>query len=213
MGESLRPQSRYDQRRKGWSAQKETSIPWRRLICPFDTPMASPTVPTSLIPTVSIWGPADKVSVVSGVEETPEVEEIRVLTVGFRAALRSLDDVNLSGIFQRTAVVMNTAPHFLRGPFWNAMKVVLEEIIAGSENRNVPRQERAWKAFLFLPRLLLHRRCWGGKIGREKLKDRFEAFRVGDWANLLASSIAHNEKASTSAMRKRCTQDHGDLEH
>ena len=108
---------------------------------------------------------------------------------------------------------MKTVPHFLREPFWYAMNVVLEEIIAGSENRNVPRQERAWKAFLFLPRLLLHRRCRGGKIGREKLKDRFEAFRVGDWTNLWASSIAHNEKASTSAMRKRCTQDHGDLEH
>ena len=93
------------------------------------------------------------------------------------------------------------------------MKVVLEEIIAGSENRNVPRQERVWKAFLFFSRLLLHRRCRGGKIGREKLLDRFEAFRVGDWANLLASSIAHNERASTSAMRKRCTQEHGDLEH
>ena len=121
MAESQRPQSRHNQRRKGWSAQNETSIPWRRLICPLDPPMASPTVPTSLIPTVSIWGPADNVSVVSGVEETPEVEEvveveeIRVLTVGFRAALRSLDDLNLSGIFQRRTVVMNTAPHFLRG--------------------------------------------------------------------------------------------------
>ena len=192
MAESQRPQSRHDQRRKGWSAQKETSIPWRRFICPLDTPMASPTVPTSLIPTVSIWGPADNVSVVGGVEETPgaeevvEVVEICVLTVGFRAALRSLDDLNLSGIFQRRGVVMITAPHFLREPFWNAMKAVLEEIIAGSENRNEPRQERAWKAFLFLARLLLHRRCRGGKIGREKLKDRFEAFRVGDWANLLA---------------------------
>ena len=58
------------------------------------------------------------------------------------------------------------------------MKVVLEEIMAGSENCDIQRQERAWKAFLLLPRLLLHRRCWGGQIGREKLKERFKAFRV-----------------------------------
>ena len=72
---------------------------------------------------VSFDWPADNGSVVSGVEEPSEVEEvvdveeIRVLTVGLRAALRSLDDLNLSEIFQRRAVVMKTVPHFLRGPF------------------------------------------------------------------------------------------------
>ena len=52
-----------------------------------------------------------------------------------RAALRSLDDLDLSEIFQRRAVVMKTVPHFLRGPFRNAMKVVLEEIMT-SRDRN-----------------------------------------------------------------------------
>ena len=139
--------------------------------------MASPTEPTSLIPTVSIWGPADNVSVVSGVEEPSEVEEvveveeIRVLTVGFRAALRSLDDLNLSGIFQRRAVVMKTSPHFLRGPFWNATKVGV-----GGDHRRFRESECAQTgtgmegvlvvAQVASPQKMLGRKDWQGEVER-----------------------------------------------
>ena len=81
------------------------------------------------------------------------------------------------------------------------------------QNHDIRREERAWKAFLLLPRLLLHRRCRGGKIGKEKLTERFQNFWAGRWDGLLAASIAHDEEASLLASRKRRTQNHNDLEH
>ena len=64
-----------------------------------------------------------------------------------------------------------------------------------------------------LPKLLLHRRCRGGKIGKEKLTERFQNFWASRWDGLLAASIAHDEEASLLASRKRRTQNHNDLEH
>ena len=81
------------------------------------------------------------------------------------------------------------------------MKVVLEEIIAGSDHHDVRREER-WKAFLLLPRLLLHRRCRGGKIGKEKLTERFQNFWAGRWDGLLAASIAHDEEGVHNGQQK-----------
>ena len=106
---------------------------------------------------------SDNGSVVSGVKEPPRVQEvldledIQAIPVGFRAALQSMDDVDLNRIFQRRANVMKSVPQVVKGPFRNAMKIVFEEIVTGHE-RDVSRQERAWKAFLLLPRLLLHRK-------------------------------------------------------
>ena len=141
------------------------------------------------------------------------MEEIRAILAGFRTAFRSMDEVDLGVIFRRRGVVMKSVPQCLKGPFRNAMKVVLEEIIAGSDHHDIRREERAWKAFLLLPRLLLHKRCRGEKIGKEKFTERFQNFRAGRWDGLLAASIAHDEEASSLASRKRRTQNHNDLEH
>ena len=96
-------------------------------------------------------------------EELVEVEEFRVMPPGVRAALRLVDDWDFSVIFRRRANVTKSVPHCVKGPFRNAMKVLLEEIVEGWERNDGLRQERAWKAFLLLSRLLLHRRCRGGK--------------------------------------------------
>ena len=93
------------------------------------------------------------------------------------------------------------------------MKVLLEEIVVGHERGDILRQERGWKAFMLLPRLLLHRKCRGGKIGKDKLRERFDAFRAGRWASLLSASVENGEEAARLAVRKRWTQQHGDLEH
>ena len=88
---------------------------------------------------------------------------------------------------------MKSVPHCLKGPSRNGMKVLLEEIIVeGREHNDGIQQVGPWKAFMLLPSLLLHRRCKGGEIGKEKLKERFDIFRAGRWADLLAVSIAHD---------------------
>ena len=108
---------------------------------------------------------------------------------------------------------MKSVPQVVKGPFRNAMKIVLEEIVTGHERGDASRQERAWKAFLLFPRLLLHRKCRGGKIGNEQFRERFEAFRMGHWGHLLAISVEWDEEASRAATRKRRNQHYGDLEH
>ena len=108
---------------------------------------------------------------------------------------------------------MKSVPHILKGPYRNAMKVLLEEVLAGHERGDILRQERGWKAFMLLPWLLLHRKCRGGKIGEDKLRERFDAFRAGRWASLLSASVENDEEAARLAIRKRRTQQHGDLEH
>ena len=60
---------------------------------------------------------------------------------------------------------MKSVPRFLRGPFRD--------------------QERGWKLFLMIPRMLLHRGPGGGGIPRNKLIARFEAFARGEWLQLV----------------------------
>ena len=47
-----------------------------------------------------------------------------------------------------------------------AVKVALEEIMAGVSRRNEFQQVRAWKLLLLLPRMLLHRPPRGVQIGK-----------------------------------------------
>ena len=56
------------------------------------------------------------------------------------------------------------------------MRIILQEIVTGHQTSDAVRQERAWKEFMLLPRLLLHRFCRGGLVCRDQLKARFEAF-------------------------------------
>ena len=104
-----------------------------------------------------------------------------------RGAFEAMDQVNVVGIFRYRAAVMKTVPRFLHGPFRNVMKVVLEEVMASEDPT---RKERGWKAFLMLPRMLLHRPPGGGHICRNKLSSRFEAFNRGEWIRLIEASIA-----------------------
>ena len=53
---------------------------------------------------------------------------------------------------------------------------------------NAVRQERGWKLFLLLPRLLLHRLPRGGNVHKSKLAQRIEDFARGRWLDLLVKS-------------------------
>ena len=93
----------------------------------------------------------------------------------------NMDEVDVERIFSLRAAVMRSVPRLLQGPFRNAMKMVLEEIMASVEDVRVT---RGWKVFLMLPRMLLHRPPGGVVISREKLVARFgrlmEASRICD---------------------------------
>ena len=93
-----------------------------------------------------------------------------------RAAFEAMDRVNVVEIFRHRAAVMKSVPRFLRGPFRNAMKLALEEVLASDQE---VRQERGWKVLMMLPRMLLHSPLGGGHISRNKLTSRSKHSREG----------------------------------
>ena len=50
------------------------------------------------------------------------------------------------------------------------------------------RQERGWKLFVLLPRLLLFKNARGATLGKEKFAKRFDMFVDGEWAELFRTS-------------------------
>ena len=75
-----------------------------------------------------------------------------------------------------------TVPRFLRGPFRNALKIAMEEVLSSND---VVGRLRGWKLFVMIPRMLLHRPPGGGVVAKEKLVGRFELFHQGHWTQLI----------------------------
>ena len=100
---------------------------------------------------------------------------------------------------------MKSVPRFLRGPYCISMRVALEEINVD----DVVRQERGWKLFLLLPRLLLHRAPRGGTIPKSKLLGRFDQFNAGEWLDLLEASRKVNQQAAVIRRRRHRRSDDG----
>ena len=121
-------------------------------------------------------------------------------TPAFRAALQSLDRVSLVEEFSRRPCIMKSVPKFFRGPCRKAMRVAMDEANCG-----VPaRQERGWKLFVLLPRLLLFRHARGGNMGKEKFAKRCDMFVDGEWAELLRGSRkCAEDMASLNRRRQR----------
>ena len=138
----------------------------------------------------------------SAVEVKIEVEAAQSRSARIRAASRELDGVDVPAMFARRGVVMQNVPRFLRGAFRNAVRVVLDEIKAGSFGNDEMRQKRGWKLFLLIPRMLLHRQPRGGTIAREKLVQRFERFSSGHWIELIRNCVVNEEEALQIARRR-----------
>ena len=140
---------------------------------------------------------------ISGVVEEFEVVEedvvvFRVVQAAIREGFRVLDEVNLVHEFSRRTAVMQKIPFCIRGPFRNAMRMSLEKMTVRGD---AVRQERGWKLFMFLTRLLLHRPARGGLISRKKLEERFADFARGEWMSLLEGSRKCTEAAATAHRR------------
>ena len=91
---------------------------------------------------------------------------------------------------------MKTIPFFLRGGFRAAVRLSLEEIVSGRDRGDVVQQERGWKLFFLLPRMLLSRPCRGGLVPRKKLETRFQKL----------DSVRDSSQALTARVRKRRRQ-------
>ena len=93
-----------------------------------------------------------------------ESEEVRVEPEvrferehNFQAAFVSLDGINIMEMFETRAQVMRTVPFFMRGVLRGGFRVAIDEVVAGRESGDRNREERGWKLFFLVPRMLLHR--------------------------------------------------------
>ena len=141
-------------------------------------------------------------------EEDPEVEvEVPVSSLAFgaatRAALVAMDRVDLEDEFLTRACVIQCVPAFLRGLYRASMRFVLIEADRARKTSDTVTLSRAWKLFLILPRLLLHRPPRGGNIPKCRLLQRFSDFAAGQWLHLLEESRDFATQASVVSHRRR----------
>ena len=88
-------------------------------------------------------------------------------TLAFRAALQSLVEE-----FSCRPCIMKSFPKFFRGPYRKAMKVATKQTVEPT------RQERCWKLFVPIPRLLFFKHARGGLVGKEKIANRYNMSRL-----------------------------------
>ena len=150
--------------------------------------------------TVSLFGGSD-VSGEEVLESVPEVAVevpvLRAIGLQLREAWPMMDAVDLPLMFQHRPEVMRSVPHFLQGPFRNALLMALEEACHPERLR----RERGWKLLMLLPRLLFHKRPRGGIVPKHKLVTRFEQFAQGQLGSLIRDSTEACEIASRNRAR------------
>ena len=129
-------------------------------------------------------------------------------------AFAELDVVDLTEEFERRTRIMRTVPYVMRGAYREAMRVALDHISSGRSRSDVLQEERGWKLFLLIPRLLLFRPGRRGLIPKRKLEERANRFAAGQWLSLLAESNKVASDGSATAgedvpavtRRRHCAQ-------
>ena len=111
--------------------------------------------------------PVEEEEVESPEEFGADVEPIR--PAALRAAFLTLDTIQLPDWLKKRPSVMKSVPHFLKGPFRNALRLAMEDAVS----EEVSRQERGWKLLFLLPRMLLFR------PPREEVSCRRKSWQTG----------------------------------
>ena len=101
--------------------------------------------------------------------------------------------------------VMKSLPCFLKGPNRSAMRLALTEVEACHRVGDETGTARAWKLFLLLPRILLHRPFRGGKP-KGKLLERFTDFSRCRWIQMLITSLDCGDQPMNLQTRRRRTR-------
>ena len=113
-------------------------------------------------------------------------------------ALASLDRLHASDFLEQRCSTFRTPPPFLPGPLRRALHFTLALIDSAPHNNRLD-HERAWKLWLFLPRMLLHRPANTARVPKPHLLERFAKSFEGTWQDLLlAASAAPSQSAQRS---------------
>ena len=117
----------------------------------------------------------------------------------FKGEMLWLDSINLVEELSHRPCILKSVRKFFAGPFRKANTC--------SDSRSAIRQERGWKLFILLPRLLLFKNPRGGMLGKEKFAKRFNMFLDGAWSELLRlSRCSADDMVNSSRRRRRCQQ-------
>ena len=103
-------------------------------------------------------------------------------------AWSSLDAVDLAAEFGTPVPTIQDVPAFLRAGVRQAFVLAMRALREAHARGTAPQQTRAWKLFLLIPRLLLHRPREPGTVGRETLLQRTRDFLAGRWDALLGAA-------------------------
>ena len=112
-----------------------------------------------------------------------------------QAALASLDPFSAEDVLLQPCNVFRSPPAFCKTQLRRAITVALQLIRdasganPSSQTLASPALARAWKAWLFLPRMLLFRPAQSPRVPKQQLLARFTAFFQGDWGNLLRAAL------------------------
>lgn len=97
-----------------------------------------------------------------------------------------LDLVSLSEEFGHPVATTQAIPRCARAGILAAFLSPLR--VLARPRTTALQQERAWKLFLLVPRMLLRRAPSSGAAGRAEYQRRLTAFHAGDWPTLLAEA-------------------------
>ena len=96
--------------------------------------------------------------------------------------------MDLEELFAERVPMLKSCPHFFRGRLRNSFRVALEERHRAEGEGDELAEERVWKLFALVPRMLMHRVKGTASVGRDELASRGELFVRGRWRELLASA-------------------------
>ena len=95
-----------------------------------------------------------------------------------------LDELNLVEIFSSRIALLKSIPHAWRGSIRGAYCIALKEMRRTKINDDLLERERAWKLFLLISRLLLHRKMGDHWITKDEFDQRLVDFHNGKWQKL-----------------------------
>ena len=103
------------------------------------------------------------------------------------AIQESLDQVDLDTVLKQNFFGFQSPPPFLRGRIRQALATALDAINAAETEQQTV---RAWKLWLLLPRMLLHRQPGARTLPKPEWYARIQAFQSGQWLVLLQRAQA-----------------------
>ena len=112
-----------------------------------------------------------------------------------QAALASLDSFSAEDVLLQPCAVFRSPPAFCKAQLRRAITVALQlardasGANPSSQTRASPALARAWKVWLFLPRMLLFRPAQSPKVPKQQLLARFTTFFQGDWGSLSRAAL------------------------